>query len=40
MDQPGHVTRHLLYRHISSCNSISIKNKISNCKIVKLNKIH
>ena len=30
MDQPGHVTRFLLYRHFSLCNPISIKNKIGD----------
>ena len=30
MDQPGHMTRFLHYRHFSLCNPISIKNKIGN----------
>ena len=30
MDQPGHVTRFLLYRHFSMCNPISIKIQIGN----------
>ena len=40
MDQPGHVTRFLLYRNFSLSNSISIKIKTDNWKFVEFNKIH
>ena len=40
MDQTGHVTRFLLYRRLSLCNHIYIKNMVDNCEFVESNKIH
>ena len=39
IDQPGHVTRFLLYRHLSLCILISIQIKTDNQKFVQLNNI-
>ena len=40
MDQHGHVTRFLLYRHFNLYDPISIKIKKENWKFVEFNKIH
>ena len=40
MDQPGHVTRFLLYRNLSLYNPISTRIKKGNCKFVEFNKIY